>query len=328
MPCIKYSQRLLNPFRGSMNIIEYEGAEAVSLDGVHWDIYVRNQALAKDMEHSHPIQLSDIHYGHWTAQSGLKRGPVYACDNFRQMQEQGARVHDFLLSHHHDTPFPFLDHYELWLLDSHYNPLALIDSSLREPDFDHRPLLDWRAGQLCCNEFTSKSYAQIICADKPRSAGAYLTGYINQQCGLPPRAQWFKRNLDKHGIGMRGYHIPQELIGRELNENAFEQYMLSQKGHDRQHGELINEFIHWQSPLLLLLDSLSKNQRRTFEQASRKRALLVDQLHQLYPQIIEPRFINAARVEASLRKNNAQELQSADDHLHTEYIERLRLSRD
>ncbi len=29
MSFIKYSQRLLNPFRGSMNIIEYKGAEAV-----------------------------------------------------------------------------------------------------------------------------------------------------------------------------------------------------------------------------------------------------------------------------------------------------------
>jgi len=328
MPCIKYSQRLLNPFRGSINIIEYKGAEAVSLDGVHWDIYVRNQALMKNMEHRHPIQLSHIHYGHWTAQNGLRRGPVYACDDFRQMQEQGARVHDFLLSHYQDIPFPFLDHYELWLLDSHYNPLALIDSSLREPDFDQRPLLDWRAGQLCCNEFTSKAYAQIRCADKPHSAGAYLTGYINQQCGLPPRAQWFKRNLNKHGIGMRGYHIPQELTGRKLNENTFEQCMLNRNGHDRKHSELINEFIHWQSPWLLLLDSLSKSQRRRFEQVSCKRALLVDKLHQLYPQVIEPRFINAARVEASLRKNNAQELQSADDDLHTEYIERQRLSRD
>lgn len=328
MPCIKYSQRLLNPFRGSMNIIEHEGAEAVSLDGIHWDIYVRNRAAIEGFESAHQVQLSHIHYGHWSALSGLKRGPVYSSGDFRQMQEQGAQMYEFLLKHYQETPFPFLDNYELWLLDSHYKPLALIDSSLHETGIKHRALLDWRAGPLCRNEFTSKAYAQIICADKPRSAGAYLTGYINQQCGLPPRAQWFKRSLNGHGIGMHGHHIPQGLTGRKLDEKDFDQFMLSRKGHDRQHSELINEFIQWQSPWLLLLDSLSKTQRRTFEQASRKRALLVDKLHRLYPQTIDPRFIKAARVEATLRKSNTQHIQSADDQLHTEYIELLHSTSD
>lgn len=317
MPCIKYSQRLLNPFRGSINIIEYRGAEALSLDGLHWEIYVRSQASA-----------SVIHYGQWSKQKGLRRGPVYSSADFRQMQQQGAQVHDFLLSHYQDIPFPFLDHYELWLLDNEHKPLALIDSSLHPPGIEHRPLLDWRAGQPCCNEFASNAYAQINCTDKPRSAGAYLTGYINQQCGLPPRAQWFKRGEEGQGIGMHGYHIPPELTGRELDGNAFDPCLLSRKGHDRQHSELIEEFIQWQSPWLLLLDSLDENQRRTLEHASGKRALLVDKLHQLYPQIIEARFINAARVEASLRKSSAHALQPADNNLHTEYIERLYSGRD
>jgi hypothetical protein len=237
-------------------------------------------------------------------------------------------VYEFLLNHYQETPFPFLDNYELWLLDSHYKPLALIDSSLHESDIDHPPLLDWRAGQLCCNDFKSKTYAQIKCADKPRSAGAYLTGYINQQCGLPPRTQWFKRNPDGHGIGMHGHHIPQELTGRKLDEKDFDPFMLSRKGHDHQHSELINEFIQWQSPWLLLLDSLSQRQRRFFEQASHKRALLVDRLHRLYPQIIDPHFINAARVEAALRKSDIPDIQPADDQLHTEYIELLHSTSD
>jgi len=328
MPCIKYSQRLLNPFRGSMNIIAYRGAEALSLDGVHWDIYVRNRQRATRLQHGQQTQICDIHYGHWSAQGGLKRGPTYPADDFRRMQEQGARVYEFLLEHYQDTPFPFLDHYELWLLDSDYRPLALIDSSLRETDMNKRPLLDWRAGQLCCNEFESKAYTQIKCADKPRSAGAYLTGYINQKCGLPPRAQWFKRSMDGHGTGMHGHHIPQTLMARELNERDFDVLMLNRSGHDKQHSKLINQFIQWQSPWLLLLDSLSEGQRIIFEEAACSRALLLDTLHPLYPKIINPRFINAARVEAALRKSSTQNIPSADDQLHTEYIERLHLIND
>ena len=44
-----YAQRLLNPFRGVMNIIAYQGAEAVTTDGVHWDIYVRDTELVQDL---------------------------------------------------------------------------------------------------------------------------------------------------------------------------------------------------------------------------------------------------------------------------------------
>lgn len=33
-----YAQRLLNPFRGTMQVVKYASAEAVSTDGVHWDI--------------------------------------------------------------------------------------------------------------------------------------------------------------------------------------------------------------------------------------------------------------------------------------------------
>ena len=39
------AQRLLNPYRGVMHIIRYASAEAVTLDGTHWDTYVANEAL-------------------------------------------------------------------------------------------------------------------------------------------------------------------------------------------------------------------------------------------------------------------------------------------
>jgi hypothetical protein len=45
-----YSQRLLNPFRGCIQVIRDEAAEAVSMDGVHWDIYVSNDALLEGLQ--------------------------------------------------------------------------------------------------------------------------------------------------------------------------------------------------------------------------------------------------------------------------------------
>ena len=321
MPFIKYSQRLLNPFRGSMNVIEYKGAEAVSLDGINWDIYVKNRELVKDLEARKNVQISDIRYGHWTLKDGLKRGPIYPSEDFKRMEEQGARVYEHLLQHYDNLPFPFLDNYELWLLDKNSQPLALIDSSLREDDMDSRPLLDWRAGMACRNEFTSESYTAMPQHKPHISAGQYLTNYINQLCDTPPQAQWFKRTLDGHGIGMNGHNISTTLVDRELSDTEFHPLMINDHGHDNLHINLINEFIQWQSPWLLLLDSISESQRMILEEKARMRALIVDQLHQLYPEVIDTQLINAARVEATLRKSCSSNSKQEEDVMHTEYIE-------
>lgn len=322
MAFIKYSQRLLNPFRGSMNIIGYKGAEAVSLDGIHWDIYVKNRDLIKDLNTNRKVQTSDIRYGSWSLEKGLKRGAMYPSDDFKRMEKQGARVYAFLLENHIKTPFPFLDNYELWLLDEKSQPLALIDSSLRERDMDDRPLLDWRAGLVCCQSFESDAYRLIKgpCTSD-MSAGQYLTYYINHLCDIPPQAQWFKRTIDDHGIGLMGNNISEHLIGRELDTSAFNPFMINDSIHDHLHINLINEFIHWQSPWLLLLDTLTDSQRMIFEDKSRKRALVVDDLYQLYPEILDVSFINAARVEAKLRKSNSRPVKQEEAGLCMEYIE-------
>lgn len=95
-----YAQRLLNPFRGMLHIIAYTSAEAVTTDGEHWDIYVRNDELVKDLENSSQVQTSDIRYGSWSEQKGLKRGPVFPSKDFQRMEEMGAVVYEHLRNLH------------------------------------------------------------------------------------------------------------------------------------------------------------------------------------------------------------------------------------
>jgi hypothetical protein len=123
-----YAQRLLNPFRGVMNIIECQGAEAVTTDGRHWDIYVRDTGLVEGIANSHKVQTSDIRYGSWSLKEGLKRGAIYPCDDFRVLEHRGALVYEYLLNHHNDVPFPLEDRIALWLLDEENLPLGLLDS--------------------------------------------------------------------------------------------------------------------------------------------------------------------------------------------------------
>jgi len=94
-----YAQRLLNPFRGVMNIIEYEGAEAVTTDGLHWDIYVRDTTLVEDLADGHKVQTSDIRYGSWSEKQGLKRGAIYPSDDFKMLEHRGAILYEYLLDH-------------------------------------------------------------------------------------------------------------------------------------------------------------------------------------------------------------------------------------
>ncbi len=321
MPFITYSQRLLNPFRGTMNIIEYKGAEAVTLDGIHWDIYVSNRALVQDLDNNQRVQTSDIRYGSWSKAKGLKRGAIYPSEDFKAMEAEGAQLYQYLLAHHTDIPFAFLDNYELWLLDNDDRPLALIDSSRREKDMDKQPLLDWRAGIQCRNEFRSQAYEKIKGHHKSdMTAGQYLTHYINHIGKRSGRAQWFKRTMDGHGIGLGGHNIRKQLGGRELRDFEFPVFMLNDQPHDTLHSNLINEFIQWQAPWLLLLDTLNDSQRRILEDVSRSRALVVDQLYLLYPEILDISFINSARVEATLRKASAVP-DEPEQIMSTEYLE-------
>jgi hypothetical protein len=142
-----YAQRLLNPFRGAVHVIRYASAEAVTTDGVHWDIYVSNDALLRDLPQDSRVQTSDIRYGSWSAAQGLKRGPINLYDDFLVMEEMGARVYEHLTRVHERVPFPYADCFELWLLDRAGRPLALLDSvcSEREATLDHSART-WQAG--------------------------------------------------------------------------------------------------------------------------------------------------------------------------------------
>jgi hypothetical protein len=299
-----YAQRLLNPFRGVMNIIEFEAAEAVTTDGIHWDIYVRDAELVKDMPNSRRVQTSDIRYGSWSAQQGLKRGAIYPSDDFMYLEHMGAIVYQHLLKLHQDIPFPLQDHFELWLLDRQQQPLALIASSTQPDNMETDLAIDWRAGQACRQHFSSQVYEQQL-TDKRCSAGTYLTRYVNSLAHTTPMAQWFRRSAQGDGEGLQGINLPGDLVGRQLNEACFHSLLLNRDEHDPVHRALIEEFLDWQAPWILLLQHLTDRQRSYYEKQARQRALTVEQQYNLYPRILDPAQINAARVEARLRNSQA-----------------------
>lgn len=289
-----YAQRLLNPFRGVVHTIRYQSAEAVTTDGVEWDIYVANDALLDGLGRAgRRAQISDIRYGHWSAEKGLKRGPLYPSDDFRRLEDMGAAVYEHLLKVHRDVPFAFHDPFELWLLDRHDQPLALLHSVRTDIETDTRPPLDWRAGLAAQERFESMAVSGL---DEP--AGVYLTRYVNSLASGV--VQWFRRSDDGTGLGLHTLKGGDALCGRVLDADAFPQLFISTTGMDEAHTRLVRDYHAWQAPWMLLLPHLDAAARGQLEAWAFQQAELIEKHWRLYPRVLDRPALHAARVEAAL----------------------------
>jgi len=105
-----------------------------------------------------------------------------------------------------------------------------------------------------------------------------------------------------------------------LDGEDFPEYFISTRHGDDYYTRMVHGFLEWQSPWLLLLDTLTSKQRQYFEQCARKQALVVDQQYLLYPEVIDESFIRAARVEARMRRTQMQNV-SPEEVMSTFYIE-------
>jgi hypothetical protein len=292
-----YAQRLLNPFRGVVHIIRYLSAEAVTTDGLEWDIYVANDDLLDGLGRAgRRAQISDIRYGHWSAEKGLKRGPLYPSDDFKRLEERGAVVYEHLLKVHRDVPFAFRDSFGLWLLDRHEQPLALLHSVCTHSDTDTQPPLDWRAGLAAQERFHSAAIA-----DLPDAAGPYLTRHVNSLASGV--AQWFYRTDDGSGLGLHTLKDGQGLSGRLLEASAFPPLFIATAGMDAAHTQLVRDYHAWQAPWMLLLPHLDELTRRTLEASACQQAELIEKHCRLYPAVVDQLALQAARVAAALARN-------------------------
>jgi len=309
-----YAQRLLNPFRGVVHTIRFQSAEAVTTDGIEWDIYVANDALLDGLGRAGKrAQISDIRYGHWSAEKGLKRGPLYPSDDFKRLEEMGAVVYEHLLKVHREVPFAFRDAFELWLLDRSEQPLALLHSVRTHSETDTKPPLDWRAGMAAQERFQSTAIA-----DPPDSAGIYLTQYINSLASGV--AQWFCRTDDGSGLGLHALKGGEALRGRVLEAEAFPSLFIATAGMDAAHTRLVHDYHAWQAPWMLLLPHLDAATRSALEASACQQAELIEKHCRLYPAVIDRAALQAARVEAALVRSQPR-VQKQDDVMPMFYIE-------
>jgi len=300
-----YSQRMLNPFRGVMNLIDIGNADAVSTDGKIWTLYLRDTHLQNitndgDMD----IEVPDIRFGIWSAENGLKRCPLISTMNYAAIQTAGMVLLEQVKVYSKQVPFKLADHYELWLLDKYMDlPLALLHSECFKVELSNPVYTPWTSGLLCHESFQSP----YLKKNNSENHAQWLTDKINNAAGQKPRVQWFLRDKNRNGIGLKCSDNKNQLEGRSLPKQFFPKLLINRRWVNNPIGTVVKDYLGWHSPWLLLLQHFGDTTRAFLESiACTQQALAVDAQQQLYPKIINEHRIKAARIVALMRKANGE----------------------
>jgi len=307
----RYSLRRVNPFEGVVQVLEVDAARAISRDGIEWEIQVEAESpnsLWGSINAGSTVRRF-FRFGLWSRQRGLWRVPVNPMLNIGEMLEESEELLGALQASLDELPFPPADRFELWLLDAQALPLALlatVDEPERIPEIHPDP---WQAARLADHGFHSqlldREPTQPGEADNPRRHPAAVEALIREAAGHAPVQQWFERRADGAGHGLP-HRVPPALAGRELGAAQFPELPWRDRWDDARGAALMADYVAWAAPRLLTLHGLSDRTRARLEAAARQQAVAVDALFQLYPRILDRGLVDAARVEARLRRSAQQ----------------------
>ncbi len=301
-----FSQRMLNPFRGVMNVIEVGSADAVTTDGEHWVLYLHDEALqGMAFDGDVDIETPDIKFGVWSRKAGLARAPLISTMEYGAIQQRGVELLEVVKQHADNVPFALKDNYELWLLDKYCDkPLALLHSACFENELLEYQPSHWRPGLRCQHSFNSrflenKNNSQLNHAD-------WLAQQVDDSAGHQNYTQWFLRDNDGNGVGMQSSSDINSLDGRTLSREEFPTLMLNDDWLEDDTATVVKEFFSWQSPFLLLLQHLTDESRIGLEKLASKHVNRLFQMQRLLPKVIDHKTIKSALVEAVIRNSNSE----------------------
>jgi hypothetical protein len=277
-----YSQRLLPPYSGVVQIADSDRARAQSFDGINWDIqYLSGNESSNDRKHR--VQGYGLDRGYFNVAS-LNNGELKifrfpSCVDADQVSESIHELTAFLAGA--QVPFPAGDIFEYWLLDgADESPLALIASCCDES------LMGTYPGQT---EWVALPHSKM-CVDNTADEQARNEPPVNHRfqsliagrAGSRARAAWFKRD-------------PQETDG-------FPGLLVREDWQEQADHDLCQRYLMRKAPRLLMLQGLSSSDRGRLEVAAKQHVFEVEQYFPMYPQVHDERLMTAIRVEARLRR--------------------------
>lgn len=276
-----YSQRLLPPYSGQVQIAESERARALTIDGKNWEIQFLHAINGGDC-HNKPHSDQNVRYSYRRA-AYISHSEIHqrtATSPQQDRQEHDERIielTDFLSKA--NLPFPATDHYEYWLLDGEtQSPLALIYSCTtaeQMENFPSRP--EWTALPAAVMPIKATP-DEVQRASAP--VNYQLERLVAQRAGHYPRASWFHRHTETM---------------------LFPNLLLTEDWQDEHQHQLYERYIKRQAPRLLMLHGLQHAERQRLEMMARDHALEVERFYALYPTIADKDIMDAIRVEARIR---------------------------
>lgn len=304
-----FGERMLSPYRGVMHTIATAWADAATIDGRTWTLYVRGECLYDDPDEvADPLMsVPDVKFGTWSAERGFHRAPIRLPTFDDRVCAAGDQLLAAVERHAGELPFSLADRFERWLLAGTGEPLALIESTCSLQACSNDGPLRWTPGQQCLHE------VQQMTA---------LSEAIAALAGHDPRAQWFERNADGSGIARSAVDGGAPLDAT-LPATRFDPLFVGGALLDQAHVHLLEQLHRWQSPALLQLPTLSDAERSRLEHAACRYAERVAMQLPLYPCVIDGAAITAALVEARLRRSapRAAVRDAGRDDLSPDYIE-------
>ena len=284
-----YSQRLLTPYYGLVQIAESERARALTVDGQIWEIqFLRtgNGSQSRNNIFRRAVSISD---------SEIKQKKLDSLLEGQTVDERIIELTDFLADI--SLPFPAEDKFEYWLLDAKdQSPLALIFSckdAEKMNAYPSRP--EWTALPAAVMPIEStedeKSYASA-------PVNYRLERMVAERAGINPKAKWFTRGSNE--------------------EKVFPPLMLREDWQEKESNDMCQRYLTRQSPRLLMLHGLSHELRTKLEINARNYALEVERFYPLYPEVVDQKLMNATLVEAKLRgvTENQPALHKRRDGIH------------
>lgn len=297
-----YAVRRLNPFLGVTEVVEIEGARALSSDGLSWQIQVEadrpDHTWGRDTP-SKPVRQF-FRFGNWDTDRGLSRVPVNPILDVGAMLAASERMVTTLQSVIGQLPFPFADRVEHWLLDTAGQPLALLAATVDARHIAGIRADHWQATPLQYHDFVAASLTarQIPACDQHgnRHHADTLERQLQDAAGPLPLRGWYQRQPD-------GSALPLGAGQAALPADAFPCLPWREHWPGPDHAALMRDYQHWLAPQLLTLPELTDVLRRDLEQAACRQALQMSAQHRLYPRVLQPQMLNTARVEAQLRRS-------------------------
>jgi hypothetical protein len=297
-----FAIRQLNPFRGVLQVFLNDSARAMSGNGQVWEIQVLSDT-PQGLWANTPYSGRQFYtFGLWTRESGLRQVPINPLFNIRDMIASAESLIGQLQPALQRLPFPLADPYEAWLLDGQdAQPLALLQSSRNEEERQRMEAGKWVAAAKGDFSFISKHLLkrELPVSDdyNPRIHASFLESVVRERAGQPLRIAWYYRQAD----GSASACDEPDTISPA---SRFPELLISEHWPSSEAGELIEDYIHWKAPQLLLLPNLSRSTRERLEHLAVDQAQAIERLWRLYPQIHNQALLNSARVEAKIRTAN------------------------